>query len=59
MRQPILTSLLLLMWTGGMVITVDLSRARLGTIRVDPTPLQWTLHEMAPPPSPPPPAPAS
>jgi hypothetical protein len=49
LRQPVLTSLLLLMWTGGMVITVDLSRARVGTVRVDPSPLQWTLQEITPP----------
>ena len=45
-RQPVLSSLLLLMWTGGMVMTVDLNRPRLGNIRVDSAPLQWTLKEI-------------
>ena len=53
-RQPLLTCLLLVMWTGGMVITVDLSRPRLGLIQVDSRPLVWTIEEMdhAPPPPP-------
>ena len=42
-RQPVLTSLLLLMWTGGIVVTVDLNRPRLGNIRVDTAPLEWTI----------------
>jgi hypothetical protein len=45
-RQPVLTSLLLVMWAGGMVMTVDLNRPRLGAIRVDPRPLEWTIQEM-------------
>lgn len=45
-RQPVLTSLLLVMWAGGMVMTVDLNRPRLGAIRVDPRPLEWTIEEM-------------
>jgi hypothetical protein len=50
-RQLLLTSLLLAMWTGGMVMTVDLARPRLGAVRVDPQPLEWTLEEIehAPP----------
>ncbi len=43
-RQQTLTSLLLLMWTGGIVMTVDLERPRLGSVRVETTPLQWTLQ---------------
>jgi hypothetical protein len=46
-RQPVLSSLLLAMWVGGMVVTVDLNRPRLGNVRVDASPLVWTLKEMA------------
>ena len=49
-RQPVLSSLLLAMWVGAMVLAVDLSRPRLGTMRVDTEPLEWTIHEMAVPP---------
>jgi hypothetical protein len=45
-RQPVLTSLLLVMWAGGIVITVDLSQPRLGAIPVDARPLEWTMQEM-------------
>jgi len=43
-RQQTLTSLLLLMWTGGIVMTVDLERPRLGSVRVEATPLRWTIQ---------------
>lgn len=46
-RQPVLTSLLLLMWTGGMVMTFDFNQARLGNIPVDSSPLRWTIEELA------------
>jgi hypothetical protein len=49
-RQPVLSSLLLLMWVGGMVLTVDLSRPRLGSARVEAAPLEWTIHGMTPQP---------
>ncbi len=42
-RETALTSLLLLMWTGGLVMTVDLARPRIGNIRVDTAPLEWTI----------------
>jgi hypothetical protein len=45
-RQPVLTSLLLLMWTAGMVLTVDLNRPRLGATSVDIRPLVWTIQEI-------------
>jgi hypothetical protein len=45
-RQPVLTSLLLIMWAGGMVMTVDLNRARVGAIPVDIRPLEWTIQEI-------------
>jgi hypothetical protein len=43
-RQIVLTSLLLVMWTGGMVLIADLNRPRIGMIRVDPSPLRWTIQ---------------
>ena len=42
-RHLLLVSLLLAMWTGAMVLIVDLDRPRLGAIRVDPGPLLWTI----------------
>ena len=50
-RETVLTSLLLLMWTGGLVMTVDLERPRAGNIRVETTPLEWTIKgfESTPP----------
>jgi len=50
-RQQVLTSLLLVMWTGGMVMTIDLERPRVGDIRVETAPLEWTIKgfEAAPP----------
>jgi hypothetical protein len=47
-RQPVLSSLLLAMWVGGMVLAVDLSRPRLGAIRVETDPIEWTIRELAP-----------
>jgi hypothetical protein len=43
-RHLVLVSLLLTMWTGGMVLIADLNRPRLGAIRVDPAPLVWTIQ---------------
>jgi hypothetical protein len=43
-RQLALTSLLLLMWTGGVMMTIDLNRPRLGSIRVETAPLEWTIR---------------
>jgi len=48
-RHPVLVSLLLVMWTGGMVLITDLNRPRLGAIRVDPAPLIWTIEGFKPP----------
>ncbi|HEY2482228.1 MAG TPA: hypothetical protein VGI30_08535 [Caulobacteraceae bacterium] len=45
-RQPVLTTLLLIMWTGGIVMTADLNLARHGSILVDTRPLEWTIHEI-------------
>jgi hypothetical protein len=43
-RQMVLTSMLLVMWAGGMVLIADLNRPRIGAIRVDPAPLVWTIR---------------
>jgi hypothetical protein len=43
-RQIALSVLSLIMWAGAMVLIVDFNRARLGTIRVDPAPLVWTIE---------------
>ena len=43
-RQVVLTWLLLVMWSGGMVLIADLNRPRVGAIRVDPAPLLWTIE---------------
>jgi hypothetical protein len=48
-RHAILVSLLLVMWTGAMVLIADLNRPRLGAIRVDPTPLIWTIESFTSP----------
>jgi hypothetical protein len=48
-RQIVLTSLLLVMWAGGMVLIADLNRPRVGVIRVDPSPLRWTIEGFARP----------
>jgi hypothetical protein len=45
-RQAVLTALLLLMWTGAIVITLDLSRPRMGEARPDPRALEWTIHDI-------------
>ncbi len=43
-RHLVLSVLLMMMWTGGMLLIVDLNRPRQGKIRVDPAPLVWTLQ---------------
>ena len=43
-RQVVLWSLLLLMWSGGMLLLVDLSQPRMGDIRVDAEPLVRTIQ---------------
>ena len=43
-RQLVLLWLMLLMWTGGMVLIIDLSRPRVGLVQVDPAPLVWTIQ---------------
>jgi len=46
-RQPVLSSLLLIMWTGGLVMTVDLELPRRGDIRVETAPLEWVIDSFA------------
>jgi hypothetical protein len=43
-RQVVLGSLLLVMWTGGMLLLLDLSQPRRGDIRVDAAPLVRTIQ---------------
>lgn len=47
-RHMVLTTLLMLMWTGGMLLVADLNRPRHGDIRVDAAPLVWTLEGFGP-----------
>lgn len=56
-RHPLLGVLLIGMLSGGMVLVVDLSRPRLGFVRVDTAPLVWTLQGFPPPPASAPPKP--
>jgi hypothetical protein len=44
-RQIVLTSLLLIMWSGGLLLIIDLNQPRLGRTRVDPAPLIWVIQE--------------
>jgi hypothetical protein len=46
-RHIVLTSLLLVMWAGGIVLIADLNRPRIGAIRVDPAPLRWTIDDFS------------
>jgi len=43
-RYVVLSSLLLLMWSGGMLLIVDLSQPRMGEIRTEAAPLAWTIQ---------------
>lgn len=43
-RFPLMSTLLIAMWVGGMLLIIDLSRPREGAIRVDAAPLVWTLQ---------------
>jgi hypothetical protein len=44
-RHIVLTSLLLVMWAGGIVLIADLNRPRIGAIRVDRARLRWTIED--------------
>jgi len=43
-RPLILMALMLMMWTGGLLLIVDLNRPRIGMIQVNPAPLVWTIE---------------
>ena len=43
-RQLVLSSLLLAMWSGGMMLMIELSQPRMGDIRVDAEPLVWVIQ---------------
>jgi hypothetical protein len=47
-RQIVLTSLLLIMWSGGMLLIVDLNQPRIGRVRADPAPLIWVIQGFSP-----------
>lgn len=49
-RETVLSALLLAMWTGALLLIVDLNRPRLGNIRTDPTPLIWAIEGFQTPP---------
>lgn len=46
-RQVVLTLLMLVMFSGGMVMVSDLNRPRLGFTQVDVRPMQWTIQGFA------------
>lgn len=47
-RQIVLSSLLLLMWTGAMVLIADLNWPRMGHLRAEVAPLEWTIQGFEP-----------
>ncbi|WP_395665672.1 hypothetical protein [Methylocella sp.] len=50
-RPLTLGTLLLSMWVGAMVVIVDFNRPRLGFMRVDASPLVWTIEGFSSPPA--------
>lgn len=45
-RHSVLGLGLMVLWTGAIMIVVDLNRPRDGLVRADPAPLHWTLQGM-------------
>ena len=43
-RQIVLSALLLLMWSGGMLLIVDLNQPRMGNLKADAAPLIWVTE---------------
>jgi hypothetical protein len=43
-RHAALSGLSLLMWAGAVLLIIDFNRPRLGSIRVNPAPLVWTIE---------------
>ncbi len=48
-RNLIITWLLLGLWTSAMVLIVDIDRSRSGSVRMDMSPLDWTIQGLTPP----------
>lgn len=44
--HPVAANLLLLAWSGCLVLVADLSNPRVGWVRVDPAPFIWTIQGM-------------
>jgi hypothetical protein len=42
-RQIVLSALLLLMWSGGLLLIVDLNQPRMGNLKADVAPLVWAI----------------
>lgn len=49
-RQPLVTTLLLAFWSAGLVLIVDINNPQIGVVRVDPSPLAWTIQGFGPAP---------
>jgi hypothetical protein len=47
-RQPVLSVLLLSVWTVAIVLIIDIDRPQTGEVRIDPAPLVWTLQGFGP-----------
>ncbi len=45
-RYVVLSALLLLMWSGGLLLIMELNLPRLGHIKADVAPLDWTIEEI-------------
>jgi hypothetical protein len=48
-RQPIVTTLLLVFWSSGLVLIVDMNDPLRGAVVVDPAPMIWTIEGFGPP----------
>ncbi len=48
-RQVLMSCLLLMMWSGAIMLIVDFNRPRVGSLRVDSAPLEWTIQSFSPP----------
>lgn len=48
-RQPVVTTLLLVFWSTGLVLIVDMNDPLRGSVVVDPAPLVWTIQGFGPP----------
>lgn len=48
-RQPVVTTLLLVFWSSGLVLIVDLNDPLRGAVRVDVAPMVWTIQGFGPP----------